>query len=97
MRLDTSKQGAIAIKLDMSKVYACVEWPFLTNVMLRIGFNQWSVELIVRCVRTASLSFLVNGVPRGHILLTEGFGKGTPCPHTFSFFVLRASRAPYGG
>jgi len=40
MRLDSSRQEAMAIKLDMLKAYDWVEWPFLKKVMLRMGFDE---------------------------------------------------------
>jgi reverse transcriptase-like protein len=34
------KNNAFALKLDMSKAYDQVEWPFLERVMLRLGFRD---------------------------------------------------------
>jgi len=52
----------MAIKLNMAKAYVQVEWSFLYNAMLRMGFNYNWVELIMRYVRIAFFSFLVNKV-----------------------------------
>jgi hypothetical protein len=40
----------MGIKLDMSKAYDRVEWPFLEAVMNRLDFdNRWT-SLIMKCV-----------------------------------------------
>ncbi|KAL4348590.1 hypothetical protein GQ457_17G008370 [Hibiscus cannabinus] len=48
-----SSQGAV-FKLDMEKAFDRVEWPFLKVVMLRLGFAQSWVDLIMRCVSSVS-------------------------------------------
>ena len=35
---DTCSNGPMAVKLDMSQVFDRVEWPFVSNVMLQLGF-----------------------------------------------------------
>jgi hypothetical protein len=61
------KSGACAIKLDMAKAYDRVEWVYLRGIMLKLGFADAFVSLIMRCVTSVSLSVRVNGV------LTESF------------------------
>ncbi|KAK8684254.1 hypothetical protein V6N13_040284 [Hibiscus sabdariffa] len=48
-----SSQGAV-FKLDMEKAFDRVEWPFLKAVMLRLGFTQSWVDLIMCCVSSVS-------------------------------------------
>lgn len=40
----------LALKLDMSKVYDWVEWGFLRQVMIKLGFDEAWINLIMRCI-----------------------------------------------
>jgi hypothetical protein len=44
--------GNCAVKLDMHKVYDRVEWIFLENMMIRLGFDERWVSLMVTCVNS---------------------------------------------
>lgn len=49
------------MKLDMSKVFDKVELSFLEKVILRLGFlDQWLI-LIMPCITTISYYVLING------------------------------------
>lgn len=97
------KDGYMAIKLDMSKVYDRVEWQFLEVVMRRMGFTEKWINLIMMCVRTANYAILVNGNPVRHIYPSRGLRQGDPispylfllCAEALSSLLIRAKRIGY--
>ena len=58
------KNGFMVLKLDMSKAYDKVEWAFLEKILLKMGFEESWVALIMECI--------VNGEPNGLIRPSRG-------------------------
>ena len=56
--------GFMALKLDMSKAYDRLEWVVLEKILLKMGFQNSWVSLIMECITTVSYSILVNGEPQ---------------------------------
>ena len=76
--------GACAIKLDMAKAYDRVEWEYLRRIMLRLGFQEQFVSLIMRCVTSVSFSVRVNGSLSKVFRPTRGIRQGDPIsPYLF--------------
>ena len=54
------REGLCAIKLDMHKAYDRVEWTFLKEIMLKLGFRREWVNLIMQCVSTVEYRVRIN-------------------------------------
>jgi hypothetical protein len=95
-----SKTGYMGFKLDMSKAYDRVEWPFLEAIMRRMGFTEQWITLIMVCVRSVSYSILINGGPVGNIKPSRGIRQGDPispylfliCAEALSALLQQAER-----
>ncbi|KAK3198275.1 hypothetical protein Dsin_021690 [Dipteronia sinensis] len=84
MKLRKRKHGSIAIKLDMSKAYDSVEWGFIEQMMLKLGFSEEWVSRIMRCVSTIVYSFLLNGESVVCCSQLWVSGRGIPSRHICS-------------
>src|SRR4051812_4781817 len=52
--------GICAVKLDMLKAYDRVEWEFLRQMMMRLGFHAQWIELIMECVSSVKYHIKFN-------------------------------------
>ena len=78
----------MTLKLDKSKAYNRVEWMFLEKILLRMGFQESWVALIMECIMIMSYSILVNGEPKGLIKPSRGLRQGDPPFHFICFYFV---------
>ena len=84
----SGKTGFMALKLDMSKAYDRVEWVFLEKILLKMGFQDTWVAMIMQCITTVSYTIMVNGESKVLFILLGGYGKVNLCL-LFCFYSVR--------
>jgi len=72
------KRELLLFKVDFEKAYDSIDWKYLEDVMVKMGFPTLWRKWIKECVGTTTTSVLVNGSPTDEFSLGRGLRQGDP-------------------
>jgi hypothetical protein len=78
MKRSKSKQGFMAMKMDMEKAYDRIEWSLIMKISQKLGFCEKWISLVQECISSSSFSVLINGSPTNVFSLSKGLRQGNP-------------------
>ncbi|GJW47992.1 RNA-directed DNA polymerase, eukaryota [Tanacetum coccineum] len=76
--LKRKKEKGLIFKVDFEKAYDSINWAFLSNMMRRMGFGERWCKWIESCLKSSSMSILVNGSPTDEFMLERGVRQADP-------------------
>ena len=86
--LHSQKQPRILLKLDITKAFDSVSWPFLMEVLDKLGFGSRWRDLLCGLLVSSSTQVLLNGIPGGFIQHKRGLRQWDPLSPMLFILVM---------
>ncbi|GJX47850.1 transposon TX1 [Tanacetum coccineum] len=74
--LKKKKERGLIFKVNFEKAYDIINWRFLLDIMKRMGFEEKWCKWVDSCLRSSSMSILVNGSPSEEFVFERGVRQG---------------------
>ncbi|GKV41862.1 hypothetical protein SLEP1_g49342 [Rubroshorea leprosula] len=81
------RKNSFLFKVDFEKAYDRVSWSFIDYMMMRMGFSEKWRKWIQECLRSSSVSVLINGSPTKEFPVSKGIRQGDPLS-PFLFLIV---------
>lgn len=72
------RKRCLVFKVDFEKAFDSISWDFLICIMRQMGFGEKWCKWIETCLRSASVSILINGSPTVEFQMSKGIKQGDP-------------------
>ncbi|KAJ9566561.1 hypothetical protein OSB04_002527 [Centaurea solstitialis] len=76
--IKNSNRSALVFKIDFEKAFDTVNWAFLDEVMMQMNFGHKWRSWIQSCLKSASVSVLINGSATPEFSMGKGVRQGDP-------------------
>lgn len=76
--LKRKKTSGLIFKVDFEKAYDSINWKYLCDILKIMGFGDKWCAWTDACLKSSSMSILVNGSPTAKFCLERGVRQGDP-------------------